>query len=106
MEPPARPRRTYNAEFRQQQALATRQRILAAARRLFTERGYEGVTMRDVAAQAGVAVQTVHAVFGTRFGLAQGVVDAALEDVQHPMQALIRQAAQAQDLRVTLHTVG
>ena len=51
-------------------------------------------------------MQTVHAVFGTKLSLAQGIVEAALEDVNHEMLALIRQAAQAQDLRVTLYTVG
>jgi AcrR family transcriptional regulator len=106
VEPPQRVRRTYNAAFRQQQARATRRRILEAARRLFAARGYAGVTMRDVAAEAGVAVQTVHAVFGTKLSLAQGIVEAALEDVNQEMQALIQQAAQAQDLRVTLYTVG
>ena|SRR5579859_480609 len=106
VEPTPRPRRTYNAAFRQEQARATRRRILDAARRLFAARGFAGVTMREVAAEAGVAVQTVHAVFGTKLSLAQGIVEAALEDVNQEMQALIYQAAQAQDLRVTLYTVG
>jgi TetR/AcrR family transcriptional regulator, regulator of cefoperazone and chloramphenicol sensitivity len=106
VQPPVKPRRTYNTTFRQQQARATRRRILDAARRLFAARGYAGVTMRDVAVEAGVAVQTVHAVFGTKLSLAQGIVEAALEDVNQEMLALIHQAAQAQDLRVTLYTVG
>jgi len=37
----------------------TRARLLAAARRLFGERGFEGTTLRDVARAAGVAVGTV-----------------------------------------------
>jgi len=106
VEPPSRQRRTYNAAFRQEQAQATRRRILAAARRLFSGRGYAGVTMREVAAEAGVAVQTVHAVFGTKLSLAQGIVAAALADVQQELFALVGQAAQAQDPRVSLYTVG
>jgi AcrR family transcriptional regulator len=101
-----RAHRTYNSAFRQEQARATRRRILDAARRLFASRGYAGVTMRDVATAAGVAVQTVHAVFGTKLSLAEGIVGAALEDVNQEMQALIEQATQAQDLRVSLYTVG
>src|ERR1700720_2057224 len=96
MEVERKARRTYNAAFRQQQARATRRRILDAARRLFSAGGgYTGTTMREVAAEAGVAVQTVHAVFGTKLSLAQGIVEAALEDVNQEMLALIRQAALA-----------
>jgi len=103
---PARTRRTYNASFRQQQAQATRRRILEAARHLFAARGYAGVSMREVAAEAGVAVQTVHAVFGTKLSVARAIVEDALEDANPEMVALINQAAQAQDPRVSLYTVG
>jgi AcrR family transcriptional regulator len=103
---PARPRRTYNTAFRQEQARATRLRILEAARRLFAARGYSTVTMREVANEAGVAVQTVHVIFGTKLALAQGIVEAALEDVNQEVVAFIRRADEAQDLRVTLHAVG
>ena len=103
---PVKPRRAYNAAFRREQALVTHRRILDAARRLFVARGYAGVTMRDVADEAGVAVQTVHAVFGTKLGLAQGIVETALEDVDPDVLSLIRQADLAQDLSVTLRTVA
>jgi AcrR family transcriptional regulator len=101
-----RPRRSYNTAFRRAQALATRRRILDAARRLFAERGYPGVTMRDVADAAGVAVQTVHAIFGTKLSLAQGIVEAAFEDVGPDVRLLVTQADLAQDPIVTLRTVG
>jgi len=54
---------------RQQRAAATRQRITQAAYTLFCERGYAGTAMADVAAAAGVAVQTVYFVFGTKRNL-------------------------------------
>lgn len=44
----------------------TRARILAAARRLFFRDGYTATKLKDVAAEAGVAVQTVYAVFGSK----------------------------------------
>ncbi len=37
-----------------------RSRILAAARNLITERGYDGVTMRDLADASGVALKTLY----------------------------------------------
>src|ERR1700682_609385 len=106
MQTPARSRRTYNAAFRHEQARATRRRVLEAARRLFAARGYSTVTMREVASEAGVAVQTVHVIFGTKLSLAQGIVEAALQDVNQEVVAFIRRADEAQDLRVTLHAVG
>jgi AcrR family transcriptional regulator len=54
---------------RQQRAAATRQRITRAAYTLFCERGYAGTAMADVASAAGVAVQTVYFVFGTKRNL-------------------------------------
>ena len=103
---PVKPKRAYNTTLRREQALVTHRRILDAARRLFIARGYAYVTMRDVAAEAGVAVQTVHAVFGTKLGLAQGIVELAFEDVDPEVLTLIRQADLAQDLMTTLRIVA
>ncbi len=46
--------------------MVTRQRILQAARRLFFADGYAATTLKSVAAEAGVSVQTVYAVFGSK----------------------------------------
>src|SRR6266851_3955151 len=99
---PVKPRRFYNTTLRREHAVGTHRRILDAARRLFVARGYASVTMRDVASEAGVAVQTVHAVFGTKLGLAQGIVETALEDLDPEVLAMMGQADLAQDLTVTL----
>jgi AcrR family transcriptional regulator len=52
--------------LRQEQAAVTRRRILDAARRLFFRDGYAATTLKAVAVEAGVAVQTVYAVFGSK----------------------------------------
>ena len=44
----------------------TRGRILAAAREAFAERGYEGASIRDIAARAGVDPALVHHYFGAK----------------------------------------
>src|SRR6185295_7960512 len=49
-----------------QRALAkqrTREKILASARTLFTERGYDGATVRDIASAAGMSTGAVFASF-------------------------------------------
>lgn len=51
---------------RAQAAAATAERLLAAAWRQFGARPYEEVLLRDVAAEAGVTAQTLHARFGTK----------------------------------------
>jgi AcrR family transcriptional regulator len=59
------PRRLTRAEQREQ----TEARILAAARQLFAERGYERTTIRAVAAAAGVDGGLVMHYFGSKGGL-------------------------------------
>ncbi|MDH6195630.1 AcrR family transcriptional regulator [Mycobacterium frederiksbergense] len=54
---------------RQRKKLETRRRIADSARRLFLERGYEAVGIRDIAADADVAVTTVFAHFTSKEAL-------------------------------------
>jgi len=59
-------RAKYHSQRRQEQAEATRQAILDAARALFIARGYAGTTVADIAAAARVAVPTVYVSVGTK----------------------------------------
>ena len=56
-------KRSYNSTRRQEQAGETRLRILAAAHELFVAKGYGRTTIAEIAATAGVAVETVYAAF-------------------------------------------
>jgi AcrR family transcriptional regulator len=51
---------------RAQAAAATGERLLVAAWRHFTTRPYEQVLLREIAAEAGVTPQTLHARFGSK----------------------------------------
>lgn len=62
-------RRPYRMSARAEAAAATAERVLAAAWRQFGSRPYEQVRLRDVAAEAQVTPQTLHARFGTKEGL-------------------------------------
>jgi AcrR family transcriptional regulator len=60
---------------RQVAAAATRQEILTAARRLFADHGYLATTINQVAAAAGVAVQTVYSSVGSKAALVLALND-------------------------------
>ena len=104
MKEPVKPRRTYNAALRQEQARATRLRIVEAARRLFVTRGYSTVTMDDIAREAGVAYQTVYAVFGNKLSVAQGIIWSSF-DIEG-IHDLIAKAETSADPEVVLRTVA
>jgi AcrR family transcriptional regulator len=56
-------KRKYDSTRRQAQAEETRRQILAAAHKLFIARGYAGATIEAIATEAGVAPETIYAVF-------------------------------------------
>jgi AcrR family transcriptional regulator len=57
----------------------SKQRILATARAMFRARGYDGTTVRAVAAEAGVDPAMVFYFFGTKQGLFGAVLEMAAE---------------------------
>lgn len=74
----ARPKRRYDAASRKAQAQLTRTRIVEAAQRVFLDRGYVGATIPLIAAEAGVAVETVYRSASGKSGLLAAAVQAAL----------------------------
>ena len=56
-------KRKYDSTRRQAQADETRRQILTAANKLFNDRGYAGATIEAIALEAGVAPETIYAVF-------------------------------------------
>lgn len=88
MAPKVKPRRSYNPTLRQEQAQLTRSRILDAARRLLLNGSYSQVTIEDIAREAKVAHQTVYAIFGTKLGLAQAMVDAGWPHIDEALKLM------------------
>ncbi|MGH3601772.1 MAG: TetR/AcrR family transcriptional regulator [Pseudonocardiaceae bacterium] len=56
-------------------AEATRQEILKAARRLFAEHGYANTSIQQIAAESGVAVQTIYSSVGAKAALVLALND-------------------------------
>jgi AcrR family transcriptional regulator len=86
-----RPRRRYNATRRQAQAAQTRQDILAAAQRLFLERGYAGTTLAAIATAADVVVETIYRAYGSKAELFKAVVRAAVAGGANRAQVPVEQ---------------
>ena len=83
---PVKISRTYSGALRREQAQMTRNRILDAARRLLVSGTYSSVTMDDIAKEAGVAYQTVYAIFGTKLRLAQRIMEAGFPHVEEALK--------------------
>jgi AcrR family transcriptional regulator len=88
-------RRAYDNTRRAEQAQLTRRQVLDAARDLLTERGPAAVTMRDVAAHAGVSAETVKKAFGTKTALIKAVYDVTLAGDDEPVPMIDRPEIQA-----------
>jgi len=81
--------RRYESPKRRQQARATRRAIVEAGRSLFLSRGYGGTTIEAIAGEAGVAVQTVYAVFGSKPHILRSVLDVAVTGEDAPAPPLL-----------------
>ncbi len=75
---------------RQARARATRRGIVESAAELFVNQGYAATTLEQIAAGAGVAVQTVYFHFGNKRTLLAQVVDIAAVGDDQPVPVLER----------------
>lgn len=84
-------KRQYESAHRQEQARQTRRAILDAAAVLFVEPGYAATPLTAIATQAGVAVQTVFKVFGSKHALLSALVDVSVAGDDEPVALPDRQ---------------
>src|SRR6476659_4253714 len=80
---------------RARQVAATRARIVDAAGRLFSERGYGATTIDAVAVEADVAVETVYARFKNKRNLLDAYLDMSIVGDAKPVALLDRPEVQA-----------
>ncbi|MER6556849.1 TetR family transcriptional regulator [Streptomyces sp. NPDC001027] len=66
----------------------TRDRILAAAREEFSERGYEKTSVRGIAKAAGVDPALVHHYFGTKEQVFEASIEVAFAPALHAPEAI------------------
>ena len=70
-------KRKYDSADRKLRAGQTRERILDSARQLISQKGFAEATIEAIAAQAGVAIPTVYAAFGSKRGIMQALMGRA-----------------------------
>lgn len=70
-----RVKRAYDSTNRRRQAEKTRRRVADNARRLFARDGYGPTTIEAIAREAGVAVQTFYATFGSKRAVLLALID-------------------------------
>jgi TetR/AcrR family transcriptional regulator, regulator of autoinduction and epiphytic fitness len=86
--------------LRAERAAVTRRRIAEAARLRFVRDGYGATTLQAIADEAGVAVQTVYAVYGSKPGILRALRDSIVH--QPEAEALAREAMAAADVGAAL----
>lgn len=65
-------------------AQASRREILEAAHRLFVQQGYVATSIPAIAAEAGVAVQTIYNTVGSKRDVLGGVIELAVRGPHYP----------------------
>ena len=99
-------KRRYESAHRQEQARQTRRAILDAAAALFVEPGYAATPLTAIAANAGVAIQTVYKVFGSKQALLSALVDVTVagddEPVALPDRTFVAEIRALTDVRAKL----
>jgi AcrR family transcriptional regulator len=78
-------------------SVATRDRILDAAERLFAEKGFEGTSVRDLAAAAGVNLAAVNYHFGGKEALYRATGERLMNELRERRMKAIRAALDAPD---------
>jgi AcrR family transcriptional regulator len=87
--------RAYDNARRAAAARRTEQRVVETAQRLLLERGYAGLVMADLAAEAGVSVPLLYKVFGPKPQLVKRIYDVLLAGDVDPEPVAERPALQA-----------
>jgi AcrR family transcriptional regulator len=75
-------KRVYSSETRDAQAAQTKSQILEAAKQLFQAKGFDRATINMLAKAAEVSMPTIYAIFKSKRGVLQSLIDEALPHEQ------------------------
>lgn len=84
----------------------TRGKVLSAARRLFSEQGYEGATIRDIAAAAGMSTGAVFANFTDKSDLFREIMMADMSALADAMREAGARGRTVEDVLLRMFCAG
>src|ERR1700712_4510955 len=84
----------------------TRANVLAAARKLFSEHGYQGATIRDIAAAAGMSTGAVFANFSDKADLFREIMLADMTALAEAMREAAAKSNGVDDALLKMFTAG
>ncbi len=86
--------------------LQTRQKVLAAARQMFAQQGYEGATIRDIATAAGMSTGAVFANFTDKSDLFCDIMNTDVESLVAAMEEAVAGETGVESALTTLFNAG
>lgn len=84
----------------------TRAKVLEAARKLFSEHGYEGATIRDIASAAGMSTGAVFANFSDKADLFQEIMSTDMEELSLLMAQAATEKAEVEEALSAMLSAG
>lgn len=87
-------KRKYDSSRRQARALESHEQIIGAARELFIESGYSGVSMEAIARKAKTSPETIYSTFKNKRTLLSRAMDLASDADGSPIPAMLRSQIQ------------
>jgi len=84
----------------------TRAKVLAAARRLFSESGYEGATIRDIASAAGMSTGAVFANFTDKSDLFREIMSGDMAELAEAMRDAAGRGRGVEDALLKMFAAG
>lgn len=84
----------------------TRQKVLQAARKLFSEQGYEGATIRDIASAAGMSTGAVFANFSDKSDLFREILFSDINELADLMREAASRARTVEESLLRVFMAG
>ena len=84
----------------------TRLKVIAAARKLFSEHGYEGATIRDIAAAAGMSTGAVFANFSDKSDLFREIMISDIAKIVAEMREAVGKARNVEEALLKIFSAG
>ena len=98
--------RQYNSKSRQDQAIQTRNLILTSAKKLIKTKGFDQVTIDEIAKSAGVSSPSIYSIFQSKRGVLRALMDEVLPPKQYAQYEALVEATKTETSPINLVTTS